>query len=186
MFARLDVPAALDEVVLPVIRHLGDGWEDDPQIIAREHFASNAVRPRLMRLLRLSHGRRNGVVLAAAPETEEHDLGLLAASVVAAHGGWTAHFLGYRTPTAAITKAADTAGPDVVLLGAVRREAGRRILAELHGFAGAIVFGGAGFHPDDMDGHPMWVVHRGPMRDLPDTLEAALTAAGANWRTGVT
>lgn len=177
VFARLDVTAALDEVILPVVRHLGDGWEDDARIIAREHFASNALRPRLMRLLNRSHGRRSRVLLAAAPETEEHDLGLLAACVAAADAGWTVHFLGYRTPTTAMAKAAETARPDVLLLGAVRRRAGQQVLGELNGFAPAIVMGGAGFVPEDVAGHPTWRLHTGSMRDLPETLDAALGAA---------
>ena len=178
VFARFDIPAALDEVILPVVRHLGDDWETDPQIIAREHFASNAIRPRLMRLLRRSHGMRNRVILAAAPEMEEHDLGLLAASVAAADSGWTVHFLGYRTPTTAIARAVETARPDVVMLGAVQRSAGKRVLAELNGMSPAIVMGGAGFTPDDVAGRPSWLLHDGSMRDLPHTLEAALAAAG--------
>lgn len=182
VFARLDVPAALDEVILPVIRHLGDGWEDDPQIIAREHFASNAIRPRLMRLLGRSHGLRNRVILAAAPEHEEHDLGLLAASVAAADGGWTVHFLGYRTPTTAIARAGETSQPNVLLLGAVRREAGMQVLGELNGLAPAIVMGGAGFRPEDVEGHPSWLLHTGSMRDLRQTLEAALAAAAESDR----
>jgi hypothetical protein len=108
---------------------------------------------------------------------EEHDLGLLAASVAAADSGWTVHFLGYRTPTTAIVRAVETALPNVLLLGAVQRSAGRRVLTELNGLAPAIVMGGAGFTHDDVAGHPSWLLHSGSMRDLPHTLEAALAAA---------
>jgi DNA-binding transcriptional MerR regulator len=76
--ATLTVEGALRDVLLPVMSGVGQGWEDDQGAIAREHFATNLVRGRLLALGRgwdLGGGPR--ALLACAPE-EQHDLGLIA------------------------------------------------------------------------------------------------------------
>ncbi|MEX1164151.1 MAG: MerR family transcriptional regulator [Nitriliruptor sp.] len=180
-FARFEVPSAIDAVLLPVLRHLGDGWEDDPRIIAREHFATNTLRPRLQRLLRTRPRTTAPVCLAAAPETEEHDLGLLASAVVAADAGWRVHYLGARTPTVAMERASVDLSPDVVLVGAVFREAAEDFLADRPTFSGAgVVLGGAGFIPSDASRLPRAIVHTGEVSEV----AAAVERAAAGRRTG--
>ncbi|GGI03363.1 MerR family transcriptional regulator [Egicoccus halophilus] len=177
VFARFEVPRALDEVFLPVLRRVGEGWQDDPRVIAREHFATNTLRPRLQRLLRSSARGAGRSLLAAAPEAEEHDLGLLAAAAAAADAGWQVHYLGARTPTAAMERGAEQLVPDVVLVGAVFRERAEAFLADRPSFPGAgIVLGGTGFVAADVTGLPNAVVHRGSIVDLPASLETALRA----------
>jgi MerR family transcriptional regulator, light-induced transcriptional regulator len=179
VFVRLQVPRALDEVLLPVLRDVGNGWQDDPRVIAREHFATNTLRPRLQRLLRTSAaaGARM-TLLAAAPELEEHDLGLLAASVVAADAGWHVHYLGSRTPSNALERMAAELRPDVVLVGAVFPEHARRFLADAPDLgAAALALGGAGFEAADAGELPAGaVVHEGAVSQVPDTLQRALMA----------
>ncbi len=181
VLARLEVPRALDEVVLPVLRRVGDGWEDDPRVIAREHFATNTLRPRLQRLLRTSGRRGTRTLLAAAPEHEEHDLGLLAGAVVAAGAGWGVHYLGPRTPVEAMQRAVADLRPDVVLIGAVSRDPAEAWLAAAPDFGvAAVVLGGEGFTTDDVGRIPNALRHTGSIRDLADVLERALTLAGAS------
>jgi DNA-binding transcriptional MerR regulator/methylmalonyl-CoA mutase cobalamin-binding subunit len=175
--ARFEVPRALDEVVLPLLRRVGEGWQDDPRVIAREHFASNTLRPRLQRLLRTTSrpGARN--LVAAAPEGEEHDLGLLCSAVVAADAGWRVHYLGARMPTAAIERAVDEIDPLVVLIGAVFREQAESFLADRPVFGRArVVLGGAGFIPSDVSRVPRSVVHQGSIREVAATMERANNA----------
>lgn len=175
VLARLDIPRALDEVVLPVLRDLGDGWELDPRVIAREHFATNVLRPRLHRLLRGSLGSPGRTLLAAAPEAEHHDLGLLAGSVVAAHAGWRIHYLGARTPTAAIESGARELGAQVVMVGALYRSHAEQFLADAPTLPGsALVLGGGGFEPDDAACLSRALVHAGPVSGISTTLDRAL------------
>lgn len=179
VFARLEIPRAFDEVVLPVVRHLGDGWEDDPRVIAREHFATNVLRPRLQRLLRLAHRAGARECVAAAPEHEEHDLGLLAAAAAAADAGWRVRYLGARTPTTAIEHAVAEFGASVVLVGAVFREQGEAFLADRPVFArAAVVLGGNGFVPSDVSRLPRAVFHDGSITELAATLDRAALTAG--------
>lgn len=176
--ARFEVPRALDEVVLPLLRRVGEGWQDDPRVIAREHFASNTLRPRLQRLLRTASRPGARTLVAAAPEGEEHDLGLLCSAVVAADAGWRVHYLGARMPTAAIERAVADIGPQVVLIGCVFREQAEAFLADRPAFDGSgVVLGGSGFIPSDVSRVPRSVVHQGSIREVAATLERANTAA---------
>ena len=176
VFARLQVPRALDEVILPVLRHVGEGWQDDPRVIAREHFATNTLRPRLQRLLR-SSVQSDRSCLAVAPEGEDHDLGLLASAVVAADAGWKVHYLGARTPTPVIERSVGDLGPDALLIGAVFRSHAEKFLSDRPDLGGcAVVLGGSGFIPGDATRLRNAVVHQGPIRELASTLERAMAA----------
>jgi MerR family transcriptional regulator, light-induced transcriptional regulator len=181
VLARLDVPRALDAVVLPVLRKVGEGWQDDPRVIAREHFATNTLRPRLQRLLRASVRSNGRSCLAVAPEREEHDLGLLAGSACAADAGWGVHFIGARTPTAAIERSVAELRPQVVLVGAVHRAHADHFLRDRPELgSAAVVLGGTGFIPTDADRLANAVVHQGPISELPATIERALAARSAS------
>jgi DNA-binding transcriptional MerR regulator/methylmalonyl-CoA mutase cobalamin-binding subunit len=175
-FARFEVPRALDEVVLPVLRRVGEGWQDDPRVIAREHFATNTLRPRLQRLVRSTARADARSCLCAAPEGEDHDLGLLAGAVVAADAGWRVHYLGARTPTAAIERSVADLRPTVVLIGAMHRAHADAFLQDRPRFDGsAVVLGGTGFNPSDAARLADAIVHQGPIRELAATLERAMS-----------
>jgi MerR family transcriptional regulator, light-induced transcriptional regulator len=181
VFARLEVPRALDEVLLPVLRSVGDGWQEDPRVIAREHFASNTLRPRLQRLLGTAPRTSARSCLAAAPEGEDHDLGLLAAAAVAADAGWRVHYLGARMPTPALERSVAELRPDLVLIGSQLRGRATAFLDDPPVLLGTpIVLGGVGFEPQDAVRLPGAVVHQGTISELPATLARALTPrAGA-------
>ena len=176
VFARLTIPRALDEVLLPVLRVIGEGWQSDPRVIAREHFATNTLRPRLQRLLRAPRSPDARSCLAAAPEGEEHDLGLLACSAVGADAGWRVHYLGARTPSSAIERGAAELRPDIVLVGSLHRSHAEAFLADPPELGhAAVVLGGSGFVPDDATRLPSAVVHQGPLGEFQSTLERALS-----------
>ena len=178
VLARLDVPRALDDVLLPVVRAVGEGWEQDPGAIAREHFATNVLRPRLQRLLRPAARAGARTCVAATPEHEEHDVGTLAAAVVAADAGWRIHYLGARTPAAALERGVRQLGADAALVGTVHRGHAEEFLARPPRLQAALVLGGEGFSPDDVERLPSAVVHRGPIATVPDRLEDALAQRG--------
>lgn len=174
VFARFQVPRAMDEVLLPVLSRLGDGWQDDPQVIAREHFASNLLRPRLHRLLRRPTRAGARTCVAAAPEGEEHDLGLLCSAAVLVDAGWRVHYLGARTPVSALVDASARLGADAMLIGALHRQHATSFLDELAPLGSiAVVLGGAGFEPDDAD-RVAGILHQGPISTVPDSLDRAL------------
>ncbi len=176
VLARFDIPRAVDEVFMPVLHHLGDGWANDPRVIAREHFATNALRPRLQRLLRIGSRPGGRSCIAAAPEHEEHDMGLLCAAVVAADAGWRVHYLGARTPTEALERAVAEVRPQVVLVASLFREHAEAFLDEMAPRPGSVAFvlGGAGFHAEDVERLAAATLHTGPMAALPATMAEAV------------
>ena len=114
--ATLSVEGALRDVLLPVMSGVGQGWEDDQAVIAREHFATNLVRGRLLALARgwdLGGGPR--ALLACAPD-EQHDLGLIAFGLALRARGWRITYLGPSTPVATLAEAARLTQPALIVL----------------------------------------------------------------------
>jgi methanogenic corrinoid protein MtbC1 len=173
-FARLAVATVLELVIAPMLRSIGEGWEDDPRLIALEHFATAALRPRLHRLLRGARREGAPTCLAAAPEGEDHELGVLAAAAVAADAGFRVTHLGARTPSRAIERSVEEDPVDVVLVGAATRGAAERFLADPPRTAGArLVLGGAGFREADLARLP-GALFAPALGALPATLARAL------------
>lgn len=174
VLARLDPAAALEHVILPAVRWTGENWAADPRIIAREHFATRVVTGRLLRIIRSSTTTPGRTLVAAGPELDEHEVGILAAATVAVVAGWHVHLLGARTPRAALEKAVAELRPTVVVIGGVTREHAEPLVASPPDVGGrAIVFGGPGFEPADGQRGRRIIVHEGPLQGLPDTLERA-------------
>lgn len=144
--ATLTLEGALREVLLPVMRDVGRGWEDDQAVIAREHFATNLVRGRLLALARgwdLGSGPR--AVLACAPD-EQHDLGLIAFGLALRSRGWRITYLGPSTPLATLAGAARLTEPTLVVLSASLEQRLEGADAELRELASGVrlVLGGPG------------------------------------------
>ncbi|HUG64266.1 MAG TPA: B12-binding domain-containing protein, partial [Gaiellaceae bacterium] len=94
LIASLSLETFLRDVVLPLLREIGEGWERGEITIAQEHFASYLIRGRLMALGR-GWGRGSGRhALLAAPAGEQHDLGLVVLALVLRDHGWRVTFLG--------------------------------------------------------------------------------------------
>lgn len=177
--ARLGVAYALQDVVMPVLRDLGIGWEDDPSLIAAEHFATNTLRPRLHRLLSGARGSAAPTCIAAAPGPEDHELGVLAAAAVAADHGFRVTYLGSRTPTVALDRSIAALRPDVVLVGAMTVHAAEHLCADPPVLGDArLVVGGPGFDGLE-DRLPAGATHARALTDLRRILQQALERGGA-------
>jgi MerR family transcriptional regulator, light-induced transcriptional regulator len=90
----------IDEVLLPAIRTIGSMWVCGEANAAQEHFASAFVREKLIGMLEeLDAGPADGpeVVCMGVPG-EQHEIGLLAASVYLALRGWRVTYLGPNLP----------------------------------------------------------------------------------------
>lgn len=148
--AGLGVPDALDLVVAPVFRRLGDEWRVKARNVAREHFASTVTRAYLLQLLSGSSSGRKPRCLGFCPEGELHDLGLVMAGAALADAGWQPVVLGADTPWVSVEALLDELRPDAVVVGAQRRAPVLRLLDGWSGRVEApVVLGGAGFRPED-------------------------------------
>jgi DNA-binding transcriptional MerR regulator len=106
--ATFSTETVLRDIVMPVLRTLGDRWEAGELTVAQEHFASNLLRGRLLGVAR-GWGRGSGsVALLACAPGEMHDLPLVLFGIALRAAGWRIVFLGADTPIATIERAADT------------------------------------------------------------------------------
>lgn len=170
-FARFEPGFVHDEVLFPVLRWAGDGWQDDPRAIAREHFLTNVVRPRLLRQVRNAATSPDRVCVAAAPAGEDHDIGLVAAASLVALAGWHVHYLGAHTPAWVLGRTVLELGANGVLVAAVSREPVEGLIEAAPDFGGAaVVAGGGGFRTDDKLPWPRARVHTGAISEVPDVL----------------
>ena len=146
LIASLSLEAFLRNVVLPLLREIGDRWERGELTVAQEHFASNLVRGRLMALGR-GWGRGTGRhALLAAPSGEQHDLGLVVLALLLRDRGWRVTFLGQDTPIETIVDTSRRVAPEVIVLAVLRdpelevalvRELSRRVRVVISGSGAA-------------------------------------------------
>jgi DNA-binding transcriptional MerR regulator len=117
--AGFSLTTVLRELILPVLRDIGEEWERGTLEVGQEHFASTLVRERLLALARL-WGRGGGplAILACAPG-ERHDIGLIAFGLALRSHGWRILFLGADTPLATLAEAIAATGPQLVVVAAV-------------------------------------------------------------------
>src|SRR5918994_872749 len=147
-FTLYDVETAIEEIVAPALRLVGDRWEAGADCIAEERLLSEVVLARLRTLLGDRRAAVRGTAVLACAPGERHELGLLALAVLLQADGWLAVYLGTDTPLDAAVATAVRTNADVLCLSA-SDAAGR---AELEaGLAGedlpdklVVVTGGAG------------------------------------------
>jgi DNA-binding transcriptional MerR regulator len=117
--AGFALTTVLRELVLPVMREIGDEWERGALEVGQEHFSTTLIRERLLALARL-WGRGGGplAILACAPG-ERHDIGLIAFGLVLRSHGWRILFLGADTPVSTLDRAVSTTDPQLVVVASV-------------------------------------------------------------------
>jgi methanogenic corrinoid protein MtbC1 len=114
--AAFGLEETLRQVVLPVLKEVGDGWKRGEIEISEEHFASNLIRGRLLALARFWGRGRGPLALLACAPGEMHDITLLAFALVLRSHSWRILFLGADTPIATLARAAETTRPALVVV----------------------------------------------------------------------
>lgn len=118
--AILGLPRALDGIVVPLLRRLGEGWQAGRISPAHTHLASGIVR----RVLEEAAGTQSAapaspLLLLATCAGERHELGLTLLECGAALEGWRAVVLGTDLPASEIALAGRRMGARAVGLSAV-------------------------------------------------------------------
>jgi len=150
--STLGVAKFLDEVVSPLLRHIGEEWQRDESGIAREHMASAVLRGQLEELRRTfpaSAGAPRLVV--TTPVSEMHEFGAMMAAVTAATEGWRVYYLGANLPAPEIARAANRVGAAAVALSVVHPGSEDAVQRDLVALAEALdkrplLIGGSGLH----------------------------------------
>ncbi len=108
-----------EQLVVDLERGIGERAAEGTPGLAQERLVNQAVRARLLGLLRTApSGSRRHVVCACLPE-EEHDVGLLGAALRFRHAGHRVTFLGARTPIDHLLHVVRTLRPQLVALSCV-------------------------------------------------------------------
>lgn len=118
LLAELGADAAIRDVILPLLRDLGEAWVQAEIDVGQEHFASRLIEARLLALLRGSGGGIGPTTLLACAPGELHTLGLIAFGIALRNRGRRITYLGADTPIASIHRAAGQTSPALVVLSA--------------------------------------------------------------------
>jgi MerR family transcriptional regulator, light-induced transcriptional regulator len=160
--ASLTFERRIDEILLPIMRAVGDLWACGEANVAQEHFASAFVREKLAGMLdELDAGPASGPeVICACVPGEQHELGLLAAAVHLALHGWRVTYLGADLPYEDLRQTLVRRSPPLLCVALVvprsAAECGRiaEHLREAAPERTRVVIGGAGIARDMADPVP--------------------------------
>ena len=130
-FTLYDVETAVEEIVAPALRLIGDRWQDGAERIAEEHMLSEVVLARLRTLLGDQRSAVRGTAVLACAPGERHELGLLALAVLLQADGWLAVYLGADTPVDAAVTTAIRTNADLLCLSVSDAAARAELEAEL-------------------------------------------------------
>lgn len=141
---------ALQRILLPLQRRVGELWHEGRVSVAVEHYVTKIVQQKLFAVMNQlpmnEHGPR---VLIACPEGEWHEIGAQAAACLAATQGCQVYYLGSSLPMSNLASLCEQIMPDFVLLSLTTvksDEEGRRLLEDLEVLSGRwyVAIGGSG------------------------------------------
>ncbi len=116
-FAAERFELAMERVVFPALRAIGEAWAAGTIDVAKEHAASETVRRRLARFFDAAGAAvpRPQVIVGAPPDAQ-HELGAFAFAVGCRRAGLSVLYLGANVPIASwVATVRETAAPVVVL-----------------------------------------------------------------------
>ena len=120
VFGRVSFETAMQEVVFPALREIGEGWAAGRISVAAEHAAANAVHRRLA--LFYESARRPAEapqVVIGLPAGSRHDLGALAYAVALRRLGLDTLYLGADVPVESWVRSLRETGARLAVVGAV-------------------------------------------------------------------
>jgi MerR family transcriptional regulator, light-induced transcriptional regulator len=114
----------LDDVLMPLLREVGELWHGGSIGPAHEHVVSVAARRVVAWLLEAYEAPANApLALVTTVAGEQHEFGALMVSVVALDEGWRVTHLGTSLPASEIIRAARAVKPSLVALSVVNTAA---------------------------------------------------------------
>jgi len=169
-FAAQRFEAAMDSVVFPALRGIGDAWSRHELDVAREHAASETVRRRIAHYFDAAAQNVGGAtVVIGLPPGSRHELGAFAFAVAARRAGLDVVYLGADVPLEAWRQTIRDTDPGAVVVAVVARDDARRandVVRELYAYGARLVaVGGPSARAirDDLGALP-----------LPDRIEEAI------------
>jgi len=109
------------EVIVPLMRRVGEAWNENELRISHEHIISGQLRSLLGTLMRHTEPKAGAPrVIVATPPRHLHEFGAIIGAFMAASRGYEPIYLGTHMPFDEISDAADQAGASIVLLSIAR------------------------------------------------------------------
>lgn len=134
-FARVSPEVALQGVLEPAARQIGDLWADGRCSVAGEHLASEAFAHRLRQLTDAAQaGSARPAVLTACLPEERHELGLRIVGYQLARQGFRVVHLGAALPLEDLDRACEAVRPRAAVVSVTLKrhyEASREALGEI-------------------------------------------------------
>ena len=146
-FASERFESAMEHVVFPALRAVGDGWADGSIDVAMEHAASETVRRRLARFYDAVASDGATDVIVGLPPGGRHEIGALAFAVAARRRGVGVLYLGADVPLASWLTAVTTSRAPIAVVAVVAAPdvgAADAVVAALRGAPGrpSVLLGG--------------------------------------------
>jgi len=118
--AALGPAAFARDFALPLLDRVGAAWRSSGLCAASEHLGTALLRSLLGSALRPTRASRGGPrIVFGTPPGERHEIGLLAAAVVALGAGADVAYLGPDLPVAELLRAVELAGAAALTLALV-------------------------------------------------------------------
>lgn len=135
LLAQFSAEVVVAEVVLPVLRRIGERWRSGGVAIAQEHFGTTVLRERLLALARGWDRGGGPRSVLACPPGELHDVALIAFGLSLRTHGWRVTYLGQNTPWETLVATIERLEPSAVVLAATMPESLEAIENELTNIA---------------------------------------------------
>ena len=108
---------AVQRILLPLQRRVGELWHQGLLNIAVEHYVTKIIQQKLFSVMnQLSVNELGPRILVACPEGETHEIGAQAVAYIAATRGCHVYYLGPNLPNSDLITFCETIKPDLVML----------------------------------------------------------------------
>lgn len=116
-FAAQRFEGAMDDVVFPALRAIGEAWSAGEIDVAAEHAASETVRRRLAHFFDAAgRGAQVPQVIVGSPPDGRHEIGAFAFAVAARRAGIRVLYLGTDVPVESWLRAVKDTGAGIAVL----------------------------------------------------------------------
>lgn len=117
---HLSATTVIDEVIVPLLREVGDRWHRGEITPAHEHLGTVAIRRALAWMMGSAMVPHEApIIVVATPSDQRHELGAKIVAATAANEGWRVIFLGADLPADVIAAAAKQSEASLVALSIV-------------------------------------------------------------------
>ncbi len=129
----------LREVLIPVLRQVGQLWHEQALNVAQEHMFSACVNRILLGMVNNLHSfsENHPSMLFATPSGEAHEFGILMSCLLAAEQKYNCYYLGSQVPVADLIAAARKLNVEMIVIGVVTTPPDAQTVAAVNGLVQA-------------------------------------------------